>query len=151
MFEDLIAFVMRPSWVWRATPCEYGKTNAIRNVGSVVLSEDGICQGYFNSFEVRFAKHYPITEAIYLDTLNFYAGGLPDSRCRFVIVREEVIGNVSEVIHVKVFASSRIKAQSHHTIGNDRTSPIMALSVLVAVICATLLLACDPSITKVSR
>jgi hypothetical protein len=110
MFEDLVALVMHPPRVWRATPCEYRKTNAIRNVGGVVLSEDGIYQGYLDSFEVGFAKHYPITEAINLDTLNLYVGGLVSSKYRVVIVRKEVIGNVSEVIHVKVFASSLIDA-----------------------------------------
>jgi len=63
-----------------------------------------------------------------LTPLDSYADGLLSSWRRFVIVREKVVGDMAEVVHVEVLASGRIDAQSHLAMGDDRTSPVMELS-----------------------
>ena len=75
-----------------------------------MLEEDGICRGYFKRLEIRFIKHFTVTDTIDSNTLDLYADGLLGSWSRLGIVREEEVGDVSEVIHVEVLASGLIDA-----------------------------------------
>ncbi len=49
-----------------------------------------------------------------LDTFDLYVDALLSSRCRVGIAREEVVGDVPEVIHVEISLSDLIEAESHH-------------------------------------
>ena len=129
MSEDLVVLVTRPLGIRRAAARVNGKTNALCNVGGVVLEEDGVCGGHFHGLEVRFAEHLLVAETVDLDTLDLGAGGLlGGSWRRCVTIRQEVVGNVAEVPHVEVLARDLIRAQSLLAVGYDRAPPIVVLS-----------------------
>ena len=123
VFEDLAILVICPLWVWTTTSCEDGKSDAFRNVRSIVRREDRICRRNLNCLEVRFIGHLLVADAIDLNTLN----GLLSSWSRYVTVREGVVGDVSEVVHIEVPAINLVDAKSLHAIGYNWSSPIMVL------------------------
>src|SRR5882762_6631368 len=84
VFEDLAILVICPLWVWKTTSCEDGKSDAFRNVRSIVRREDRICRRNLNCLEVRFIGHLLVADAIDLNTLN----GLLSSWSRYVTVRD---------------------------------------------------------------
>jgi len=110
VFEDLVTLVFRSLRVWRTTSCENGKLDAFRNVRGVVFGEDGIRGGNVNSLKMRSAVHLLVADAVDPNTPDSYADGLLSSWRRFVIVREKVVGDMAEVVHVEVLASGRIDA-----------------------------------------
>lgn len=67
------------------------------------------------------------------------------------MVREKAVGNVSEVVHVKLLIRDMIDAWSHLTIDNDRSSPVVKMSGFGVVMAAVLLFRADPSLRKASQ
>lgn len=110
VFEDLVILIVHPLWVWSTTSGKNGKFDAFRNVGNIVFGEDRICRGNLKSLKVWFFAHFLVADAVDPNSFDPYADGLLSSWCRFGFVREKVVGHMSEVVHVKVSASSRIDA-----------------------------------------
>jgi len=110
VFEHLVILVVHPLWIWRTTSCKNGKFDAFRNVRGVVFGKERICQGNLNPLKVWFVTHLPVADAVDSNTLDVYADGMLNSWRGFVIVREKLIGDVSEVDHVKVLARGLIDA-----------------------------------------
>jgi hypothetical protein len=75
-----------------------------------VRREDRICRRNLNCLEVRFIGRLLVADAIDLNTLN----GLLSRWPRYVTVREGVVGDVSEVVHIEVPAINLVDATACH-------------------------------------
>lgn len=95
------------------------------NARRVMIIKNGISGENIDWFKGWFVAHLLVTKTVDSDSLDRLSG---NGWC--VTLTEEEVEYMSKVIHIKISAFLLIYPNTSHSIGKDRSSPVVVLSGL---------------------